>query len=94
MVQSAFVVFAICCIAQFWLVQRVASALESRHAARYRQMRDAIFTTRLHWFALTRADRDLGDSDLSKRTKQLQILIIAAYGSWLVGAVLLVTGHR
>jgi hypothetical protein len=78
-------VFAMCCIAQVCVVARVVSALEKRHPDQYSKLRGLGFWSRVHWFALTRADRGLGDPDLSERTIQLQVLMIVTLGSWLAG---------
>jgi hypothetical protein len=89
----AVLTFAACCIAQFWFVQRVASALEARHPEKYRAMRTLFFTNRIYWFAITRSDRRLGDPELTKRVKPLRGLAIVALLSWLCIACLLMTGH-
>ncbi|MBI1197321.1 MAG: hypothetical protein GC203_05620 [Phenylobacterium sp.] len=78
---AAFSAFAICCVAQFWLVERVASMLKARHPAIHRRVYGWRMGQRLYWFALFRRDRSLGDPELSCRTKDLQRLALLALGA-------------
>jgi hypothetical protein len=85
-------IFVICCIAQLWFYQRVASALEARHPDTYRAIYGPFAWSRLGRFALLRRDRGLDDPELTARTRQLQLLVIAAMASWVGLAVMILTG--
>ena len=89
-----FSVFAVCCVAQFWLVERVASALKARHPQIHDQMYGLFAFNRLFWFAIVRGDRRLNDPDLTARTRQLQFLVGLALASWLAFAIQLMTGRH
>ncbi len=89
-----FSIFAACCLAQFWFIQRVASVLEARHTHVYRRLYGLFALNRLFWFAIFRRDRGMNDPDLTQRTKQLQLLCGISLASWLTLIVLMMTGHH
>jgi hypothetical protein len=85
-------IFGACGLAQFWFLQRLASALEARHPEIYRRIYGLFALNRLAWFAIARKDRALNDPDLTSRTKQFQAVIVIAMLAWLAMMVLLMSG--
>lgn len=88
-----FSIFACCCVAQFWFIPKVASALAARHPGIYGRMRGLSYWNNLIWFALFRRDKGLDDADLTRHTKRLQLLSSIAFAAWLSFAVLAMTGR-
>ena len=83
-------VFGICCVAQFWFIDRVASALSRRHPSIYQKMYGIFFFQKLFWFTMGRGDEHLSDPELTARIKRLQILYFIALGSWLLIVILII----
>jgi hypothetical protein len=88
-----FGIFGSLCLIQFWQLDHIKQALRQRHPAflsqsewRFRRPIIGIL-----WFAISRADLSIGDTDLSKRVERYKRTRIATVVVWLVWLVVVVT---
>lgn len=89
-----FAVFFGCCLAQFFFIARVRSALAERHPDVLQELVGGSFfaTNAIPKFAWRRADRGLNDPDLTERVKQYRLLMFLAFAAWGLFALSLFTG--
>jgi hypothetical protein len=88
-----FAIFFVCCALQFWFVKRVRDQLIDRHPDIFLKQERASFFPHNHvWrYAFDSRYRELGDPELDRRVRNLRLLLLVAFGSWLAIAICMVT---
>lgn len=87
-----FGIFFVCCVLQFWFIKRVRDRLIDKHPDLFLKEERAAFFTHNHiWrYAFDRRYRELNDVELDRRVRNLRMLLLVAFGSWLTIAVCMV----
>lgn len=84
--------FGACCLAQFWFFWKVERLLTARHEKEWSKIYGLFALNKLFWFAVLRDDRYLHDDELTRRTKQLRLLLLLMVLSWVSLATITLTG--
>jgi hypothetical protein len=80
-------IFGACCLAQFWFFWKVERILATRHNKEWSKIYGLFAMNKLVWFAVLRDDRYLHDDELTRRTKQLRLLLLILVLSWVLLAI-------